>query len=449
MATRLTTIGSRLRKLEQKFQGIKAYPSFHYNANGVLMDIQTREDSELLISSAAGTGKTTAILAKIHRLCLDNPQIRVLLIRKSRASMAETVLKTFESNILGYGHPLLAGASRANRKVYTYPNGARIVIGGMDNPDRIMSSDYDIVAVFESTELNEEDWDNLSTRLRNNQLPYQQLIADCNPASDQHWLYKRWKRGGVTMLNSVHEDNPMLYDIKTKTWTKQGEEYLKRLDNLSGLRYDRLRLGKWVSAEGMVYEMFNSEDHIITGYLPTFSTYYIGMDVGYTAPGTLVVFGETVNGDLILVEEVYKTGETLDWWTKKAKEMAIKYSPKKILVDPARPDFVAQLSMAGLPVQKANNKILFGVDKVQQRLKANTLKFHFNSLRTPDPTLVEAHLPTRLVEELAGYIWGEKDMPIAKLNHALDAMRYVMSYVDRNKSNNVPVTSTSIGMFAK
>ena len=449
MAVRLDSLTTRLRKLELKHRNTTKFPVFNYESYGVINELQVREDPELLIAGPAGTGKSMGILAKIHTLCINHPQIRVLIVRKSRATLAESVLKTFESNILGYGHPLLKGASRANRKTYVYPNGSRIVVGGMDNPDRIMSSDYDLVAVFESTELNEQDWDNLSTRLRNNQLPYQQLVADCNPASTQHWLYKRYERKGVTMLESRHEDNPVLFDHKTKQWTEKGRNYLARLDNLSGLRYDRLRLGKWVSAEGQVYDMFDNQKHVVTGMLPLFRKYYVGMDVGYTAPGTMLVFGETNDGTLYLVEELYKTGQTLDWWIVEAQKVNAKYKPVKIIVDPARPDFIQQLAHKRLPVMKANNKILYGVDLVQRRLKSNSIKFHMNSLREVDEELRDNYLPTRLTDEIVGYIWGDDDKPIAKQNHALDSMRYVIAYVDRSISKIKPVASTSVGMFAQ
>jgi hypothetical protein len=58
----------------------------------------------------------------------------------------------------------------------------------MDNPDRIMSTEFDTVFVQEATELTETDWENLTTRLRNFVLPYQQLTADCNSGSPSHWL---------------------------------------------------------------------------------------------------------------------------------------------------------------------------------------------------------------------------------------------------------------------
>lgn len=448
MAIRLDSLGTRLKKLEIKHKNIQTFPVFTYESFGVLKDLQVREDPELLVAGPAGTGKSMSILAKIHTLCVTHPQIRVLIVRKSRATLAESVLKTFESNVLGYGHPLLKGAARANRKSYVYPNGSRIVVGGMDNPDRIMSSDYDLVAVFESTELNEQDYDNLSTRLRNNQLPYQQLIADCNPASTQHWLYKRWERKGITMIESKHEDNPVLFDHTVNQWTEKGVNYLKRLDNLSGLRYDRLRLGKWVSAEGQVYDMFDNQKHVVTGMLPRMTKYYIGMDVGYTAPGTMLVFGESPDGTLFLVEELYKTSQTLDWWIVEAQKANAKYKPVKIIVDPARPDFIQQLSHVRLPVMKANNKILYGVDLVQRRLKSNSIKFHMNSLREVDTELRDNYLPTRLTDEIVGYVWGDDDKPVAKQNHALDSMRYVIAWVDRSVSKIAPATSTSVGMYA-
>jgi hypothetical protein len=51
----------------------------------------------------------------------------------------------------------------------------------------------------------------------------------------------------------------------------------------------------------------------------------------------------------------------------------------------------------------------------------------------PDSALVDAGLPTSLVEELVGYVWDEeqlKDEPIDFNDHALDQMRYVCRYVD-------------------
>jgi hypothetical protein len=45
------------------------------------------------------------------------------------------------------------------------------MIGGMDKPTKIMSSEYDFIYVQEAIELTETDWENLTTRLRNGRCP--------------------------------------------------------------------------------------------------------------------------------------------------------------------------------------------------------------------------------------------------------------------------------------
>ena len=47
----------------------------------------------------------------------------------------------------------------------------RLIIGGMDNADRIMSTEYDIILVVEATEISEDDAEKLGTRLRNGMMP--------------------------------------------------------------------------------------------------------------------------------------------------------------------------------------------------------------------------------------------------------------------------------------
>ena len=80
---------------------------------------------------------------------------------------------------------------------------------------------------------------------------FQQLIADCNPDTPTHWLKKRADSGATTMLASVHEDNPTLYTDEGEL-TDRGVAYMARLDALTGTRYQRLRLGKWVGVEGQI-----------------------------------------------------------------------------------------------------------------------------------------------------------------------------------------------------
>src|SRR5262245_60510234 len=187
--------------------------------------------------------------------------MRGLILRKTRMSLTESALVTFEQHVIPEGHSILNGPRRNFRQVYRYPNGSELVTGGLDNPSRVMSTEFDLIYPQEAIELREEEWEALTTRLRNGKMPYQQILGDTNPDKPQHWLKRRCDAGKCRLLESRHEDNPILYG--DGDWTPRGRAYLATLDALTGARRARLRLGRWVQAEGVVYEGFDPAVHVI------------------------------------------------------------------------------------------------------------------------------------------------------------------------------------------
>ena len=171
--------------------------------------------------------------------------------------MIYTTLVTFEEKILPIPprHPLslitVYGGSKP--KWYDYPNGSKAVCGGMNNADKILSGEYDFIYVNQAEELSLDDWEKLSTRCtgRAGNAPYTQLIGDCNPSHDQHWILKRAKEKNprLKVFNSTHKDNPTLWDYDEIEWTETGKKTLSTLKTLIGLRRQRGFEGKWVAEE--------------------------------------------------------------------------------------------------------------------------------------------------------------------------------------------------------
>ena len=157
-----------------------------YEPHGAAIAALLDFSSELLISGPAGTGKSRILLEKLYDAAYRYPGMRGLIVRQVRASLTETGLVTWEKVVVPPGHPILTGPSRGSRRSYVFPNGSEIVVGGLDKPDKIMSSEYDLIYAQESIELKEDGWEALTTRLRNGVMPYQQLMADCNPSSPSH-----------------------------------------------------------------------------------------------------------------------------------------------------------------------------------------------------------------------------------------------------------------------
>lgn len=242
---------------------------------------------EVLLSGPAGTGKSRACLEKMHEAAKSIDGFRGLIVRKTRESLTEAALVTYEDHVLEPGDKIAEGPQRRNRQSYRYPKtGSRIVVGGMDKPRKIMSTEFDMIYVQEATELDNQDWQALTTRLRNNRMPYQQLIADCNPDAPTHWLYVRCQTGLTTMLNSRHEDNPRLWN--GSEWTPEGIAYLARLDSLTGTDRDRYRFGLWVQASGLVYDVWRDgpADGNVTeeaDYVPGGGSVLWFVDDGYSA----------------------------------------------------------------------------------------------------------------------------------------------------------------------
>jgi phage terminase large subunit len=163
-----------------------------YEPHGAALEVFNRRDDEVLLSGPAGTGKSRACLEKIHAMCLLTPNLRALAVRKTGKSLASTGLVTFREHVapesIAAGHVKWFGGSQQEPAAYRYANGSRLVVGGMDDPTKIMSSEYDVAYVQEATELTAADWEAITTRLRNGRISFQQLIADCNPSVPTHWL---------------------------------------------------------------------------------------------------------------------------------------------------------------------------------------------------------------------------------------------------------------------
>ena len=414
-----------------------------YRPKGAAAHLFLCKEPEVLLEGPAGTGKTRAALEYVNYLCEEHPGIRVLIFRKTRTSMSESVLVTWEEKVLWEGHPARTGdAQRNTRQHYKFPNGSHVVVGGMDNSDRIMSTEYDVAVCFEATEISLEDWEKVLSRLRNNVLPWQQAIADCNPSSQYHWLNQRANRGMMKRLLSRHVDNPSLT-----------AEYLANLARLTGARYDRLFKGRWVSEEGLVYDEYDPAVHLIEQEdVPVEMKWHFGsIDWGYRAPGVFQIWGVDGEQNLYRLVEIYMTGKKYDWWAEQIVDLHHEYDLSTIVCDPAEPRSIDMLNdRIGDPggrgserlARKADNDILAGLDIVRWALKPEDnqdpkMYFVKDSLVCGrDNSLTEKSAPCCTEEEFPGFVWmkqsdgrtlKEKPDPSCP-DHGLDAMRYAAMF---------------------
>lgn len=444
------------------------------------------------ISGPAGTGKSRLFLEKIHMICEKYPGARALIARKTRESLSEAALYTFEEKVVPAGHYILDGARRSHRQKYTYKNGSEVIICGLDKPQKIMSTEFDIIYVQEAIECDEADLDMLSTRLRNGIVPYQQLIFDCNPDKPIHWIWQGAQSGDFPLHQSHHEDNPTLWeeaptsiqaerisafpfdlsqrptpeypliapDGRIGRYTLEGEAYLAKLDRLGGARYKRLRLGLWVSAEGGVYEdEWNSQIHIHDPlpHPPRKWRRIWSVDFGFVSPLVIQCWAIDGNNRMYLYRELYHTHllvtdgarhmlQAAGWsydesiGHTKIREDADQL-PEAIVCD-TDAEGVAQLEKAlGIRCISAYKGIEDGIQAVKARLviqsdKKPLLYMCRDATLNKDSSLKDQAKPQCTFEEVDGYVWdttgsqkrGER--PVGTDDHGMDATKYAVCYVD-------------------
>lgn len=420
-----------------------------YTAYGNISRVFTCKEPELILAGPAGTGKSKGILEYLNYTAMTYPECRILMARKTRKSLTESGMVTLQNKVL---HPAQGVRFHGSKQQYQYPNKSIIAIGGLDKSSKIMSSEWDIIYIQEATEVEESEWEDCSVRLRNEKTPVQQLIGDVNPGPSHHWIRQRANEGRLLMWDTVHEDNPTLFN-RDGTMTAEGERYIGKLDKLTGVRYDRFRLGLWCSAEGMIYEKEWSPSHNIVNhfYPPADWPRYMVVDFGYVHPFVCIWAAEDPDGRLYVYRQIYKTKTLVEDHAKEIKRVSRwgeKHGdplPRAIICDHDAEDRATLQRHLGLNTVPARKTVSDGIQAVASRLRIAgdgkpRLLIMRDSLVERDSELSYAKLPAEVTEEAEGYIWDTRqgvkkgESPLKEQDDGMDCLRYLCAYKDLRPS---------------
>jgi hypothetical protein len=409
---------------------------------GACATVITSREPEVMLEGPAGTGKSVAILWKIHRAAQRYPGMRALIVRRTRESITQSTLVTWENQTLSraWYQQLAAGTQRRVRQSYAYPNGSEVVVGGLDKPSKVMSTEYDLIYVNEARETSEEAYEDLSSRLRNGRMPYQQMLGDTNPDAPTHWIKRRALAGKLDLLPTRHEDNPRYY--RAGVWTAEGQRYLDRLERLTGVRFLRLRKGLWAGAEGQIYDEWDDAVHLVEKFpIPIEWPRYRSIDFGFTNPFVCQWWACCPDGRAFLYRELYGTGRIVSDWAGDIERHGAGERIEWTVADHDAEDR-ATLDSCGIRTLPAHKAVKPGFEVVQKRLRRQAdgkprLFVVKGCTVDRDPRLIEAKKPASTAEEIGGYIWAPpvagrapKEEPLKENDHGMDAMRYFVAELD-------------------
>lgn len=444
---------------------------------GAALDLANSRAPEILISGAAGTGKSRAVLEKINLICLLTPGVKALILRKTARSLATSALRTWERDVVREalldGSVHYYGGSAREPAQYRYRNGSAVVIGGLDDPMKVMSTEYDIAFIQECTEVDEEDWESVNIRLRNGAISFQQIIGDCNPGPPTHWLLERAAKGKLVHLVSQHEDNPR-YFTPDGAPTQEGVDYIARLDALTGVRYLRLRKNLWAAAEGVIFESFDPAVHVIDPFdVPAHWDRIWSIDFGHTNPFVWGDWALDEDRRAYLVREIYMSGRIVEDHARQIRHLCglgpldpltgrvhpyegpprkpwEKAEPSAILCDHDAEDKATFERHTGYGTINAHKDVLPGIDSVEAMLRRAgdgrpRMFFFRNALVERDQAMKDAKKPTCTIEEIPAYVWApeppsadrKEQKPLKQNDHGCDMTRYLACEVDMYGPTNV------------
>jgi PBSX family phage terminase large subunit len=395
-----------------------------YRPYGAVREAWAYQGREVLISGPAGTGKSRGALEKLFACAARFPKMRGLICRKVRVSLTQSALETWESKVLPEGSGIRL---HHEDQEYRFPNGSTVAVAGLDDPEKIKSTEFDLIYVQEATELTQEDWLILLSRLRNGVMPYQQLMADCNPADPQHWLKLRADGGATVLLESCHEDNPSVTS-----------EYIATLDSLTGYLYQRLRLGLWVAAEGMYFTEWNPDVHVVNKAFdpPADWPRWLAVDYGFADPFCALWFARVpVEGTIYVYRELYATGLRDEQQAELIKQRSFGESIILRILDPSmfnqrteqqRPSIAsvyANVFGQNCPVYPGMNSRKPGWSIVRRAMAYDERPTRLRVMRDRCPNLIRT-IPAMVRDPLDPEDLADKVNSTKTEDHAVDALRY-------------------------
>ena len=248
---------------------------------------------------------------------------------------------------------------------------------------------------------------------------------NCNPAgSEMHWfkqtIINNYRQMNYVYLHFTMDDNLSLSESVKARYKRQ---YV-------GIYYRRYIEGRWVAAEGVIYDMWDEKENVYdSGYKPEAEMAqmerYVGVDYGITNPMVFLDCYDTGEELLINNEYYFDSRKTLNRTQKTDKEYADDFENfidhdygVTVIVDPSAASFIAELRNRGYRVKQANNDVSDGIRVTSTMIKTRHLKVRKDA--TPS-----------LLRELGLYLWDDKatqrgeEKPLKINDHAMDAMRYL------------------------
>lgn len=370
----------------------------------------------------ASSGKSHGVVQKVVLKVLKhwNHPRKVLWLRKVDRTIKDSIFTDVIDCLSTWRLLPLCKVNNSDRTIHL-PNGAVFLFKGMDDPEKIKSiKGLSDVVMEEASEFNQDDFTQLTLRLREPKHKKRQLFCMFNPVSKLNWTYKQWfdpdvefDTNRVAIHQSTYKDNHFLDSENIRT--------IENLKQTNPAYYKIYTLGEFATLDKLVFPDFEKRrlNPPSLANLPS----YFGLDFGYTNDETAFMHVKVDEGNKVLyvVDEYAKHGMLNDEIAKVITEMG--FAKEVITADAAEPKSIEEIRRAGVyrirPARKGRDSVIQGISFMQQY------------------RLVVDDRCVKTIEELENYTYrkdkstGEyTNEPVDAYNHELDAIRYALDEIN-------------------
>jgi len=360
---------------------------------------ECRKQKEIVVYGGAGSGKsyTVAQFLIIEKL-LNSRNKRLLVTRKYNPSLRVTTWKLVHELLDEFEIPYIENKTE---QVLQLPRRNEIYFRGLDDAEKIKSSEFNYIWMEEATEFDYEDYLQLKLRLRRATNSVNQMFLTFNPVAG--WTQKQFfeqESDDIAILQTTYVDNPFL-DIEYAKML----EFLKEQDEVY---YQIYTLGRYAILKNKIYSNYQ----IVSKMPESFDEVIYGIDFGYNNPSVILEIG-LKDDNIYVTKELYKTHLTNEELIEKLKYF-VKSKNAEIYADSAEPARIEEIARAGFNIYPAKKDVKDGIDFLKRKMIylykdcANTIK------------------------EIQMYKWKENkngeilDEPVKFNDHAMDALRYAV-----------------------
>lgn len=398
---------------------------------------------EMALFGGFRSGKSYVTQLSIFLLCCIYPGLRVVYVRRTYDQLKDSVIAQFKNDFAKYGKFDYIDSSKDGSRIAKFNNGSTIRFRAFDRDTNILSAEYDVAAMCQAEEIQEELYLQLWGRLSGRTMHKAILLAEGNPANS--WckrLYKDSKpkaleEKGIYFNNITTKDNPFLTP-----------DYVQELERSYPDRWLRRYVyGEWESVDEMVFSEFRESKHVIEPihFNPKeYKTFKIAMggDYGYRNPAAFLWGYKDYDDNVIIFDEWYKNEQQ----PMDIRQAGLKYGRYPIYYDFSikRPDrdgrcLWDELKAPGLDRfgRKIDGLNLIESNKDEMRNLTVT-----NSMFKQGKLYVTRNC-VNLIQEILNYKWqsiklgaekNDPEKPVDKDNHAIDSLLYLIAGMRVKKS---------------